>query len=269
MEVNYSSIVQLWKTGCYFAFVSILCRNCNQSFNAEYQHCPHCGQKASPQRLTMNSIFHDFLHALTHADKGIFLLFKNLTTQPGKIAREYVDGKRKKYFNPFGFLVLMVGVTFFLILKFETFFFRHEDFRHGNKETIYFSLKYFNILIFLMGPVNALISWLLFRRYKFFYAEYLVLWAYLTGQQMFYMSIWILLYCLVLLLALFPLSINTTGIIWAIMINIWIAFGLIQFHRKKSLTDLVKVIIVVIISQISLQGMVYIGLYLFRPAFPS
>ncbi|HEU5166336.1 MAG TPA: DUF3667 domain-containing protein [Chitinophagaceae bacterium] len=209
----------------------------------------------------MHSIFHDFLHALTHADKGIFLLFKYLTIQPGKIAREYVDGRRKKYFNPFSFLVLMVGVTFFLILKFEKFALRHEDFRYGNREIILFSFKYFNVLIFLMCPVSALLSWLLFRKYKFFYAEHLVLWAYLTGQQMFYMCLGIVPLCLDILLGFIPLSVTIT--VWTILINIWIAFGLIQFHHTKSLADLVKVIIVVVLSQILLQGMVYFGLYLF------
>jgi hypothetical protein len=262
MEGNYSLIVQLWKTHRYFAFVTILCRNCNQSFSEEYQHCPHCGQKANLQRLTLHNIFHDFVHAFTHFDKGILLLLRYLTIRPGKIPREYVDGKRKKYFNPFSFLVLMVGVAFFLVLKFESLAFRHEDLASANTEILHFSFKYFNIFIFLMAPVNALLSWLLFRKYKFFYAEYLVLWAYLTGQQMFY-------YCLFIVLALIPPSLTVTGTVVGILMSIWFVFALIQFHQQKSLANVVKAIIVVIISQVLLQATVYVGFYLFGPVAAS
>ena len=262
MLIVESDNYRMWKTGCYFAFVSILCRNCNKSFNEEYQHCPHCGQKANLQRLTLHNIFHEFFHAFTHFDKGILLLFRWLTVRPGKIAREYVDGKRKKYFNPFSFLVLMVGMAFFLVLKFESLAFRHEDLNRGNIEILHFSFKYFNVFIFLMAPVNALLSWVLFRKYKFFYAEYLVLWAYLTGQQMFY-------YCLFILLVLFPPPLTVTGTIVGILMSVWFVFALIQFHRGKSLADVTKAIIVVIVSQVLLQGMVYIGLYLFGPISQS
>jgi hypothetical protein len=242
--------------------VRILCRNCNQSFNEEYQHCPYCGQKASLQRLTLHQIFHDFLHAFTHFDKGILLLFRYLTIRPGKIAREYVAGKRKKYFNPFSFLVVMVGVAFFFVLKFESLAFRHEDLTRGNREILHFSFKYFNIFIFLMAPVNALLSWLLFRMYGFFYAEYLVLWAYLTGQQMFY-------YCFFILLALIPLSLTVMGTVVGIVMSVWFVFALIQFHSGKSVADAMKAIIVVMISQVLLQAMVYIGFYLFGPTSAS
>jgi hypothetical protein len=173
-----------------------------------------------------------------------------------------VDGKRKQYFNPFSFLVLMVGVAFFLVLKFESLAFRHEDLTSANREIFHFSFKYFNVFIFLMAPVNALLSWLLFRKYKLFYAEYLVLWSYLTGQQMFY-------YCLFILLALVPPLLSVTGTVVGILMSIWFVFALIQFHQGKSLANVIKAIMVVVISQVLLQALVYVGFYLFGPVAAS
>ena len=156
----------------------------------------------------------------------------------------------------------MVGVAFFLVLQFESLAFRHEDLNLSNKEILHFSFRYFNVFIFLMAPVNALLSWLLFRKYKFFYAEYLVLWAYLTGQQMFY-------YCLFILLALIPPSLTVTGTVVGILMSIWFVFALIQFHQGKSLANVIKAVMVVIISQVILQAMVYFGFYLFGPVSVS
>ncbi|GEM_PF-4297466 len=79
------------------------CLNCGAAWQPGMNYCPQCGQKTDIHRLTFTHILHEFFHAFTHADKGIFHLLKGLATQPGTVAREYVEGKRKKYFNPFTF----------------------------------------------------------------------------------------------------------------------------------------------------------------------
>jgi hypothetical protein len=252
-------IIELWKTDCYFAGMTTVCRNCNKSFSGEYQYCPHCGQKAAHHRLNMHHISHDFIHAFTHADKGILFLLKHLVLKPGKISREYVDGTRKKYFNPFSFLVLMVGVAFFLILQFETFAINYRNLNPADKVMLHFSFKYFNVFIFLMYPVNTFLSWAGFRKYKINYAEYLVLWAYLSGQQMFYYCIVILIFILV------PVSIQLLGVITGIIVAIWFIAGLVQFHKDKSFANIVRAFLVILISQIIFQGIFNLAFYLFKP----
>ena len=64
----------------------------------------------------MGQVAHDFLHALTHVDHSIFALIKALALHPGRVAREYVDGRRKKHFGPLAFLVITVGVASFMIV---------------------------------------------------------------------------------------------------------------------------------------------------------
>src|SRR5689334_17205611 len=91
----------------------MVCKNCEGSFEGKF--CSNCGQKADIHRITLKHLFHELFHAITHADKGILLLAKDLLTRPGYVAREYLDGKRKKYFNPLSFMVITAAVSAFVI----------------------------------------------------------------------------------------------------------------------------------------------------------
>src|SRR6266540_2091977 len=146
--------------------MSVVCKNCNHEFSKNYKYCPYCGQAATTERLNFHHLTHDIVHAFIHADKGVFLLFKELSYMPGKVARLYVEGKRKKYFNPFSFLVLMVAIALIFILKFESLVVSHRNLNAGNLEFLHFVFKYFNVFIFIMCPVNAFLTWLFFRKYK-------------------------------------------------------------------------------------------------------
>ena len=73
------------------------CKNCNNEFNENF--CNKCGQKEA-HRITMSHVMHDVVHVLLHADKGIFPFMARVMVQPGIIAKEYLEGKRK-FFNPF------------------------------------------------------------------------------------------------------------------------------------------------------------------------
>jgi hypothetical protein len=86
------------------------CLNCDAHLNQQSRYCAACGQRSDVHRLTLVHILHDFFHAITHADKGIFHLFRELALRPGIVAREYVAGKRKKYFSPFTFFLITMTV---------------------------------------------------------------------------------------------------------------------------------------------------------------
>jgi hypothetical protein len=91
------------------------CLNCGTALMPNQQFCPNCGQKASIPRITTKSLLRDFFQTIFYAEKGIFSLLKGLATRPGKVVTEYVEGKRKKYFNPFTFLALCV--TFMVLMN--------------------------------------------------------------------------------------------------------------------------------------------------------
>jgi len=140
----------------------------------------------------MFHFFHECFHAVTHADKGIFHLLKSLATKPGTTAREYLRGRRKTYFNPFTFFLLVMGMFVFLNMYFKPpEKKRVPDARvlerissEGGKHQ-YISMmnradqvsrvtrNNGNVLAMVAIPYISLVTWLFFRKSKYNYAEHL------------------------------------------------------------------------------------------------
>jgi hypothetical protein len=86
----------------------VTCINCNHNFEGSF--CNNCGQHAQTKKIKMHDILHDIQHGLFHFDNGIFFTIRQLITRPGFAIREFVEGKRVKYFKPFAFAVVMATV---------------------------------------------------------------------------------------------------------------------------------------------------------------
>lgn len=119
---------------------------------------------------------------------------KELVTRPGYVAAEYLEGKRKKYFNPLSFLVIAAAIWALVVLKtgyFEAMGSAETRGATGMPKQIafYFSESMRIILahgkiitLVITAPLLAFLSWIFFRKHKNTYAENLVLNAFLSGQ---------------------------------------------------------------------------------------
>jgi hypothetical protein len=178
------------------------CKNCGTEFEGKF--CSNCSQKANTHRFTIGHFGHDFLHALTHTDKGILFLMKELFVRPGKVALEYNAGKRKKYFNPITYLLIMLAVQIFAGQKtkiYDVYMDQTEKFVNsvaksdkkvrdaaskalqGAKEQQRKVLENNKIVTFVMLPILALLTWLFFRKSGHNYAENIVLNVMILAQQ--------------------------------------------------------------------------------------
>lgn len=92
------------------------CHNCEHPIDAAFTYCPGCGQKTDTRRLRMLEIIGDFWTQLTDIDRGFFTLIRSLAVRPGIVAREYIEGKRKKHFGPLNFY-LIVGTLLILSMN--------------------------------------------------------------------------------------------------------------------------------------------------------
>lgn len=179
------------------------CTNCGSNLDPQQKFCSNCGQKTDVHRFTLPHFFHEMIHAFTHADKGIFLLILELFKSPGKVLFEYIDGfKRKKYFNPFTFIVLIGGFTLFMNTTFKPY--KDFDFTEGvkknnialpvevqersNKMNAFFRTQS-KILLLGSVPISALAMWLMYRRRKLYFAEHLVAMTFITGSLGLFMSL--------------------------------------------------------------------------------
>ncbi len=167
------------------------CKNCGNIYTESF--CNQCGQKTT-HRYTVPHVFHELVHTFTHADKGIFSFAWNIIRKPGIIALDFVEGRRKRHFNIFQYLLIIVGITTFLITKthFMESSMQNMNSLTGTKisgrqaefqaEVVNFLQKYFNILQLSMVPVYAFFSWLFLGRKKYNYAENIVLLTSVTAQ---------------------------------------------------------------------------------------
>lgn len=152
-----------------------LCLNCNRKLEGNF--CIHCGQSAEIHRFTLKHVFsHDFAHAIFHFDKGLFFSIKELFFRPGHSVREYIEGKRVAHINYFSMLVLLTMV-FSLIEHLTPFHYTDlGDGRNDILKRIDNLLKEHPKFIFLtMIPLQALVSYLLFRKADQNYSEHFVL----------------------------------------------------------------------------------------------
>lgn len=87
------------------------CQNCARELQPDYAFCPGCSQKADLHRLNIHQVVHDGIHYFTHADKGIFQLVRDLAVKGGTVAREFIEGKRKKHFPPLNFFLIVTALN--------------------------------------------------------------------------------------------------------------------------------------------------------------
>ncbi|HCL06299.1 MAG TPA: hypothetical protein DHW64_10180 [Chitinophagaceae bacterium] len=179
------------------------CLNCNLPLSAGQNFCPNCGQKAALKRLNLHDIWHDVVHYFTHADKGIFQLLKALVTETGTVAREFVSGKRKKYFPPLNFFLIVAALYVFMgsvipnksvrpskqnvvnayqkepIPKESASGYSAAATRQANVGR--FFNKYANFVAMFAAPYISLIIWLILLRGPYNFTEHLVANLYLIG----------------------------------------------------------------------------------------
>lgn len=91
------------------------CLNCGMPLLQNENFCSYCGQKNTTDRLSFNNFMNSLFSGFFAYDSRFWRTFIPLLIKPGKVAKEYISGKREKYVNPFQ-LYLHVSIIFFLIL---------------------------------------------------------------------------------------------------------------------------------------------------------
>src|SRR6187549_1900675 len=81
------------------------CLNCSTECSDVY--CPHCGQKTATNRISFQALLHDIPHSVFHLDKGFLYTFIELLKRPGPAVRDYIAGRRVKYYKPLAYLIIL------------------------------------------------------------------------------------------------------------------------------------------------------------------
>lgn len=164
------------------------CKNCNHP--VEKNFCPNCGQNIQTKRINFPYLIQQLILGVFHVDKGFFYTAKELLIRPGTTLRNYLDGKRVRYFKPFGFLFLTATIYTFLAFTLNISFDIENTgaFNTDNNSTTHLNsyaswfLEHYAISNLAFLPFIALASWLVYKKEKYNYGENIILAAYISGQ---------------------------------------------------------------------------------------
>lgn len=182
--------------------MELICKNCETENPHHYSYCPRCGQKTTLHRLSLHDIVHEAFHYFTHADKGLLQLIRDLAIKKGKVAREFVEGKRKKFYPPLTFFFLVIAINVFVSTKTDNHVnvnveqqYQEElkkitdpvkkerwiEIYKRREQGVHFINTNVNTIAMVSLPIIAFIFWLFFRRSGYNYIEHLVAGMYMFG----------------------------------------------------------------------------------------
>ncbi|MEO0734440.1 MAG: DUF3667 domain-containing protein [Bacteroidota bacterium] len=212
------------------------CLNCGTPLHGKF--CANCGQRASTQRFTFRRIFStDFISDTFNLNQGLMRTFRDLTFRPGYLIRDYLGGKRKRYFNFIGLLLILLAIEALLWsfahnapadVLLESMRnqlaasspemaenLRTEDIQRMNSQKIIFPF---------VIPLAAIGPFLFLRRLRLNYAECCIVIVFLLSMNT-------LLGTIISVLGLFPLSFSLYKNLYNSLSIVVLGFGLLLFWQ--------------------------------------
>lgn len=185
------------------------CKNCNTKLSHKHNFCPNCGAKIINETITLKLLFTDFFNNFLGWDNKYLKSLRYLILKPHVIISDYLNGVRKRYVAPFTFIAIGTAIAMIVFNSFsEQYIDMMSSYNDGQIELMQESfsniddsnkyqqdaselkentikiqnilLKYFNIFAFVLLPLYAFISFLVFGK-KYTYGEHLVINCYIHG----------------------------------------------------------------------------------------
>lgn len=134
------------------------CRNCATNLHGPY--CSACGQSHAHGQLELRTLVEQAFDGLVNLDTRALRTIGDLTVAPAEVCRDYLDGRRIPYVNPFKYAF----ATFTLVaIVAEGLIFLHGPPSDPlSAEFDAFTLRWGMLINFLAMPLLAVFLWLLF-----------------------------------------------------------------------------------------------------------
>lgn len=92
------------------------CLNCKAELSGEY--CSECGQSIHGPRRLFWTVMHEALENIFQLDSRAIRTLWQTAFLPGRVTRQYLDGKRMSFVNPVRFYIV-TSIVFFVILSLQ------------------------------------------------------------------------------------------------------------------------------------------------------
>jgi len=92
------------------------CLNCGTELQGQY--CGTCGQRARSRLISLWELVQDAFGDLFEIDSRLWRTLVPLLIRPGRLTRDYLEGRRARYMPPFR-MYLVLSVIFFVVAFFD------------------------------------------------------------------------------------------------------------------------------------------------------
>ncbi|MDR3451886.1 MAG: DUF3667 domain-containing protein [Rhodoferax sp.] len=117
----------------------------------------------------------DLMHTFVNLERGPLTFAWALLTRPGHVAREYVEGRRRRHYGPFATLAVLVGLTALAVNWSGFQILSHDGLPSAPTNLLQ---RHFNLLLLAQLPLLGAICAALFRGAGLRLPEHMVLVAY-------------------------------------------------------------------------------------------
>lgn len=209
------------------------CSNCHAKTTGAY--CQQCGQSTSVHRITFRETLGDFFSSTFALEGQLLRTIKLMIVNPGKLFREFFIGKRKSYYKPVSFFVVLTAV--YLIVRALVDYNPIADVKEiqegpGKKFVIAGQYMFANInhimflLVFSIGLNQKVFFW---KKYNL--AEYVTVGFYIAG---FYTLLGVIQMLIYEFISPFP-----SQIVLVILVAV-VFYSSLSLHQKKSFGAILK-----------------------------
>ena len=223
------------------------CPNCNQVVDGNF--CSNCGQKKY-KRIDRKYIWEELQYTVFHTNKGFLYSVKNVIKNPGKTAREYIEGKRVSHYKPILLAFVLSGISAFISFKIvglneimKEIYSSKGMYSDLMSDLMSFVASYSSFIMLFFIPVFALFSKIAFKKWGHNYYEHIIMNAYFLSFHALVNII--VIYPLMFLMksnieAMGPLPFLSLLVIPFIMV--WFCKGFYNEHSLKSI--ILKVLLI-------------------------
>lgn len=169
------------------------CKNCGAPLHEEDGFCSYCGARVIDERISTRFLMKEILDKVLSVDNKLMKTFWHLFTKPEAVINGYIDGIRKRYYNPFSYLLISItlsGIYFYFLkdIYLENLAtnpqpqnpFQNTAFAEGFLNMLTDYQAFFTVMNI---PVYGFISWIVFlNRKKYNFYEHLVIYLYAASQ---------------------------------------------------------------------------------------
>ena len=217
------------------------CLNCANLVTDNF--CGNCGQKKY-KRIDKKYIWDELQYTVLHTNKGFLYSVKNILKNPGKTAKDFINGNRVNHYKPILLVFVLNGISALIFFKFlnakesmDVMMPKQTIDSNAMGNMLSFMASYFSFLIILCIPFFALTTKIAFRKWGNNYYEHIVMNAYILS---FYtLTSIILMYPIMYIFRHSPNALMNSTVISFLILPILLVWFFKEYYKDKPLKSII------------------------------